>query len=243
MKKHFPIRVLTLVLCLNVRTGMSAVTYQYDDLHQLVRVTYDNGSAIVYEYDAVGNRTLRVINGIAGTGYLEVGVDPPLSGTVQRNPDVSWDPVGSPVVLAAVSTGTCHFVIWTGDVPLGHEHDNPLTVMMSTYGYLSLTAHFDSAVGHMGEDCNRNDVPDGCEWADTNANGYLDACETRGDLNCDGSVSFKDINPFVLYLSNPSAWQAANPGCPAANGDINGDGTYPSFGDINPFVALLSGGG
>ena len=64
-----------------------------------------------------------------------------------------------------------------------------------------------------------------------------------GDLNCDGTVDFADINPFVLYLSNYSAWQAAYAGCPPENGDINNDGTYPSFGDINPFVALLSGGG
>jgi hypothetical protein len=65
----------------------------------------------------------------------------------------------------------------------------------------------------------------------------------RGDLNCDGSVNFQDINPFVLYLSNPSSWQATFPGCLLQNGDINADGTYPSFGDINPFVTLLSGGG
>jgi len=45
----------------------------------------------------------------------------------------------------------------------------------------------------------------------------------------------------VLYLSNVAAWQTAYDGCPPENGDINGDGTYPSFGDINPFVALLTG--
>jgi uncharacterized protein (TIGR03790 family) len=66
----------------------------------------------------------------------------------------------------------------------------------------------------------------------------------RGDLNCDGTIDFGDINPFVLYLSNFAAWQATYPTCPAVAGDINGDGTYgqASFGDINPFVALLSGG-
>jgi hypothetical protein len=63
-----------------------------------------------------------------------------------------------------------------------------------------------------------------------------------GDLNCDGVVNFGDINPFVLYLSNFASWQAAYPGCPSENGDINGDGTYPSFADINPFVALLTAG-
>ncbi len=63
-----------------------------------------------------------------------------------------------------------------------------------------------------------------------------------GDLNCDGSVGFGDINPFVLYLSNFAAWQTTYSGCPPQNGDINADGSYPSFDDINPFVALLSGG-
>jgi thiol-disulfide isomerase/thioredoxin len=64
-----------------------------------------------------------------------------------------------------------------------------------------------------------------------------------GDINCDGSVDFNDINPFVLYLSNFGAWQAEFPTCPPVVGDINGDGTYgqASFLDINPFVALLSG--
>jgi hypothetical protein len=61
-----------------------------------------------------------------------------------------------------------------------------------------------------------------------------------GDLNCDGSVNFGDINPFVLILTNPGTWQTTYPGCPMANGDINGDGAM-NFGDINPFVALLAG--
>jgi hypothetical protein len=60
-----------------------------------------------------------------------------------------------------------------------------------------------------------------------------------GDCNCDGSVDFGDINPFVLVLTNPAAWEAAYPGCPLANADINADGAV-DFGDINPFVALLS---
>jgi sugar lactone lactonase YvrE len=63
-----------------------------------------------------------------------------------------------------------------------------------------------------------------------------------GDLNCDASINFGDINPFVLYLSDFAIWQSTYPQCPAENGDVNGDGSYPSFGDINPFVALLTGG-
>ncbi|MEW6253069.1 MAG: FG-GAP-like repeat-containing protein [Planctomycetota bacterium] len=61
-----------------------------------------------------------------------------------------------------------------------------------------------------------------------------------GDLNCDGRVDFDDINPFVLALSDPQAYQAAYPGCNILNGDCNGDGQV-NFDDINPFVALLTG--
>ncbi|MBP7746390.1 MAG: lamin tail domain-containing protein [Phycisphaerae bacterium] len=64
-----------------------------------------------------------------------------------------------------------------------------------------------------------------------------------GDMNCDGEVSFRDINPFVLYLTNFTMWSATYTGCPPQIGDINSDGIYGegSFGDINPFVALLAG--
>ena len=61
-----------------------------------------------------------------------------------------------------------------------------------------------------------------------------------GDANCDGVLDFDDINPFVLALSDPSAYQAAYPGCPLDNSDCNQDGIV-NFDDINAFVALLGG--
>jgi hypothetical protein len=63
----------------------------------------------------------------------------------------------------------------------------------------------------------------------------------KGDLNCDGSVDFGDINPFVLALSNPTQYHVVYPGCFIENGDVNLDGAT-DFGDINPFVAILTGG-
>ncbi|MBP7744852.1 MAG: hypothetical protein KA383_01885 [Phycisphaerae bacterium] len=62
-----------------------------------------------------------------------------------------------------------------------------------------------------------------------------------GDLNCDEAVNFGDINPFVLALSNPGAYDAVYPDCDPLAGDCNGDLTL-GFGDINPFVTLLSSG-
>jgi len=61
-----------------------------------------------------------------------------------------------------------------------------------------------------------------------------------GDMNCDGTVGFADINAFVLALTNPGGYDDLYPGCPILNGDINGDGTF-GFADINPFVMLLTG--
>lgn len=57
----------------------------------------------------------------------------------------------------------------------------------------------------------------------------------NGDVNLDGYLDFKDIDPFVAVLTghntNPDARAAA---------DINRDGVV-DFKDIDPFVALLSG--
>lgn len=62
----------------------------------------------------------------------------------------------------------------------------------------------------------------------------------KGDLNCDGSVNFGDINPFTKRLSDPPGYLISYPDCPDTNGDINNNGSV-GFEDINPFVALLTG--
>lgn len=60
-----------------------------------------------------------------------------------------------------------------------------------------------------------------------------------GDMNCDGVVSFGDIDPFVLALSGAGAYHAAHPSCAWLLADANLDGVV-GFSDIDPFVALLS---
>ena len=62
----------------------------------------------------------------------------------------------------------------------------------------------------------------------------------HGDTNCDGAVTFDDINPFVLALSDPGAYHTQYPTCDILSADVNGDGVV-DFLDINPFVAILSG--
>jgi hypothetical protein len=60
-----------------------------------------------------------------------------------------------------------------------------------------------------------------------------------GDMNCDGVISFVDINPIVRALSSQSDVEAQYSGGPWLNGDCSGDGIV-SYADINPFVALLA---
>jgi acetyl esterase/lipase len=66
---------------------------------------------------------------------------------------------------------------------------------------------------------------------------FADAHE-RGDLNCDGSVDFADINPFVIALGDPKTYYAAYPYCDHLLADCNRDGVV-DFGDVNAFVQLL----
>lgn len=58
-----------------------------------------------------------------------------------------------------------------------------------------------------------------------------------GDTDCDGAVTFADIDRFVAALGTPGgiAWAWS---CPWANADLNVDGGV-TFSDIDPFVARL----
>ena len=63
-------------------------------------------------------------------------------------------------------------------------------------------------------------------------------CLCPGDMNCDGSVTFADIDLFVEALSGESAWNQNHPTCPWLNADCNHSGTV-TFADIDPFVAVI----
>ena len=65
-----------------------------------------------------------------------------------------------------------------------------------------------------------------------------------GDMNLDGTVDTGDVAPFVLALTDPSAYMAqfgVDEATMTALGDINQDGAFDT-GDVAPFVQLLVGG-
>jgi len=57
-----------------------------------------------------------------------------------------------------------------------------------------------------------------------------------GDTNCDGSVTFADIEWFVEALAGQANW--SHDPCPWDNADTNGDGDV-TYADIDSFVALI----
>ena len=60
-----------------------------------------------------------------------------------------------------------------------------------------------------------------------------------GDVNCDGRVDSFDIDPFVLALTSPAAYELAYPDCDISTADIDDSGAVNTF-DIDPFVEILS---
>jgi hypothetical protein len=63
-----------------------------------------------------------------------------------------------------------------------------------------------------------------------------------GDMNCDGVVDGRDIQGFVLALTDPATYSSTAPGwdCTLLNADVNLDGARNGQ-DIAPFVQLLIG--
>ncbi|MCK4342380.1 MAG: hypothetical protein KAY37_11735 [Phycisphaerae bacterium] len=59
-----------------------------------------------------------------------------------------------------------------------------------------------------------------------------------GDANCDGQVSWRDIDPFVAALGGQTQYEDQFPCCLWLNADINEDGDV-TWRDIDPFVEVL----
>ena len=82
-------------------------------------------------------------------------------------------------------------------------------------------------------DCRRD--PDQCAGLRCNGIG-LPANVTilrRGDCNCDGTIDFADVDPFVYALSGQQTGD-----CPLMNADCNRDGRV-SFADVDAFVGMM----
>ena len=122
------------------------------------------------------------------------------------------------------------------DMEAHDPNGNPATFTYQGQTYQRLCSGYTSDGGHLNTP-GRQRIALG--WYATAA-AIVGPDSPTGDLNCDGVIDFDDINPFVLALSDPVAYQAAYPNCDILNGDCDGDGDV-DFDDINAFVALLGG--
>ena len=59
-----------------------------------------------------------------------------------------------------------------------------------------------------------------------------------GDLNCDGSIDARDIEPFILALFDSSQYLIEYPDCNPFLADIDQNG-FVDAQDIEPFINLL----
>jgi hypothetical protein len=73
---------------------------------------------------------------------------------------------------------------------------------------------------------------------DMGAYEYAPRTHARGDVNCDGTIDFFDIDPFLVVLFDPAAYAQNFPACDLSNADADRNSTVDSF-DIDPSLALL----
>ncbi|GAI24934.1 unnamed protein product, partial [marine sediment metagenome] len=103
---------------------------------------------------------------------LTVNIDG--GGTVTVDPDWVAYPNGEMVELNATSNAGWTFNNWTGDIPIGHENDNPLTITMDNNKVI--TAHFNSSMPTVQTD-NATDI------TNTSATLWGNLTDTGGE-NC-----------------------------------------------------------
>jgi len=66
-------------------------------------------------------------------------------------------------------------------------------------------------------------------------------CVSMGDMNCDGTLDGLDIQPFLLAMFDPAAYEVEYEGCNILNGDFDHSGVV-DVPDVEVFVDALIGG-
>ncbi len=202
-------------LVLGVGTVLAdSVSYTYDPLGRLVQVTYDNGSSIVYTYDAAGNRTSVVVSGVVASGifhgHLTIqGRPAPPSATLQVPLSVSFlQPGTSTVLFSATPTADTsgNFVV-TGLPPRIYDVQMKYALALSKLARAVVVIGGDNPTVNFGQlavgDVNNDDVVDLVDFSILRTTfgrcsgdaGY----DARADLNGDGCV---DLIDFSLLRTN-----------------------------------------
>jgi YD repeat-containing protein len=123
--------LITSALLLNALFAFSQVAYQYDNLNRLQKVTYPNGTTVDYTYDALGNRSSKIVNIPFRT--VMVIVNNPIMGSVTGGGNYA---INSPVTISATPNSGYRFVKWNDGIT---QNPRTITVVSDT----SFTALFE----------------------------------------------------------------------------------------------------
>ncbi|MBA7693002.1 hypothetical protein ES703_101577 [subsurface metagenome] len=64
--------------------------------------------------------------------FFDLTISNPYGGTTDPSPGLHSYAIGSEIEVEAIPDSNYRFEGWTGDVPAGHENDNPITITMSS---------------------------------------------------------------------------------------------------------------
>jgi len=134
-------RVLLLVVGLGLMSASSLFaqstnTYEYDNLNRLIKTTYGNGAVVQYTYDAVGNRTAKIVNGVSVIYTITATANPSNGGGVSGSGTYQS---GSNCVLTATPNSGYTFINWTEN---GSQVSSNPTYSFTVAGDRSLVANF-----------------------------------------------------------------------------------------------------
>lgn len=164
-----------------------AQTYKYDANYRLVKVLYENGISVKYEYDVLGNRTSKTVTGATAQTYtITTAVTPTGSGTVTGGGTYAK---GTTVELNAIANAGYDFSKWSDG-----NTTNPRTITVTKNQ--TFTAQFVVSTDILGDVNADGTVGIGDIVAVTNVMAGITndaASKKRADVNGDGSVGIGDI--------------------------------------------------
>jgi YD repeat-containing protein len=130
------------ILLLNALFAFSQVTYQYDNLNRLQKVTYPNGTTVDYTYDELGNRISKTVSGTVIR--VTVTANDAGMGSVTGSGDYA---ANSAVTISATPNTGYRFVQWNDG-----NTDNPRSITVTQD--ISFTASFETIICHVSLSAN-----------------------------------------------------------------------------------------
>ena len=185
-------RIIYILALLFASLQTFAQEYVYDKGNRLKKVVYENGITVTYEYDALGNRTSKIVSGSDAVTYtISTSVTPAGSGTVTGGGKYIN---GATVELNAIANAGYQFSKW-GD----GETTNPRTITVS--GNSSFTALFiESQTTMLGDltgdgKININDL-------NSLVNAYVSNTPNTAvtDIDNDNQLSILDITSLISMI-------------------------------------------